>query len=103
MEERTLSTAQAILATLRDNLFGLELYNRCAQIAAAAFNEALAAWKLGGYQPLPPLHIACSGLAPRASERDWVSLAGADDRLKLGMARLYALCSRTHQYRAVSY
>lgn len=89
MEERTLSTAQAILATLRDNLFGLELDNRCAQIAA--FNVALAAWKLGGYQPLPPLHIACSGLAPRASERDWVSLAGADDRLKLGMARLYAL------------
>lgn len=89
MEEEALSAAQAVHATLCDSLFGLEVEERCAQIAA--FNVALNAWKLAGYQPLPLLHIACSGLAPHASEKDWVSLAGGDDRLKLGMARLHAL------------
>ena len=92
MEEEGLSAAQAIYATLRDNVFGLELDERCAQIAA--FNLALTAWKLGGYQPLPPLHLACSGLAPHATEKDWLALAGdgaKSDRLQRGMARLYAL------------
>lgn len=89
MEEENLSAAQAIHATLRDNLFNLELDERCAQIAA--FNLALTAWKLGGYQTLPPLHLACSGLAPRSAEKDWVALAGDNDRLKRGMSRLYSL------------
>src|SRR5262249_48458221 len=62
---------------------------RCAQIAT--FNLALTAWKLGGYQELPTPHLACSGLAPRATESQWVALAGEEDRLKHGMARLYAL------------
>lgn len=89
MEEEGLSAAAAIHATLRDNLHGLEIDERCAQIAA--FNLALTAWKLAGYQPLPTLHVACSGLAPQGSEKDWVALAGDNDRLKRGMARLYAL------------
>jgi len=89
MQEEPLSAAQAIHATLRDNAFGLELDERCAQIAA--FNVALTAWKLGGYQPLPPLHLACSGLGPHAAEKDWVSLAGDNGRLQRGMERLHAL------------
>lgn len=89
MEEENLSLSQAIYATLKDNLFGLELDDRCAQIAA--FNLAFSAWKLGGYQTLPPLRLACSGFAPRAEEKEWVSLAGGDDRLKLGMARIHAV------------
>jgi REP element-mobilizing transposase RayT len=87
--EEHLEPAAAVLAVLRDNLHGLELDPRCTQIAA--FNLALAAWKLAGFQALPPLHLACSGLAPHASERDWIALAKDNDRLKRGMQRLHAL------------
>ncbi len=90
MEEEELSAAQAITATLSENLFGLELDERCAQIAA--FNLALTAWKLAGHQSLPTLHLACSGGAPRATEKDWIALAGSgDDRLRKGIGRLYAM------------
>lgn len=89
MEEEGLPAAEAIHATLRDNLFGLELDERCTQIGA--FNLALAAWKLGGYQSVPPLHIACSGLAPNISANTWITLAGDDDRLQRGMTGLYNL------------
>lgn len=89
IEEEDLSPAEACVAVLRDNLFGLELDTRCTQIAA--FNIAFAAWKLGGYQPLPPLNLACSGTAPNTTEQIWVSLAGKDQRLQAGMERLYQL------------
>ncbi len=74
MEEEGLSRAEAVAAVLRENLFGLEIDNRCTQIAA--FNLALAAWRLGGYRPLPSLHLACSGLGINAKEEDWLRLAG---------------------------
>src|SRR5712692_10573384 len=61
MEEEGLSEAEAADAVLRDNLYGLELDARCVQIAAFAL--ALAAWKSGGYRPLPLPNIACSGIA----------------------------------------
>ena len=86
MEQEGLSAAESVVAVLRDNLHGLELDERCTQIAA--FNVALTAWKLGGYQTLPALHLACSGLAPHAPEQGWLALAGGDDRLERGMARL---------------
>jgi hypothetical protein len=89
MEEERLTAAAAVVAVLRDNLHGLELDERCTQIAA--FNLALAAWKLAGFQGLPALHLACSGLAPHAPERDWIALAKDNDRLKRGMQRLHAL------------
>lgn len=89
MEEEKLSAQEAVVAVVRDNIHGLELDERCTQIAA--FNVALTAWKLAGYQSLPTLNLACSGLAPRTTEADWVVLAGENDQLKRGMARLYAL------------
>ena len=89
MEEEKLEGAAAVAAVLRDNIFGLELDERCTQIAA--FNVALTAWKLAGYQTLPRPHLACSGLAPSASEAEWVALAGTNDRVRRGMARLHAL------------
>jgi hypothetical protein len=89
MEEEHLDPRAAVLAVLSDNIFGLELDERCTQIAA--FNVALTAWKLAGYQSLPPLHLACSGLAPSGTQAEWMALAGADDRLQNGMARLYRL------------
>jgi hypothetical protein len=89
MEEEGLDATAAIAAVLRDNIHGLELDERCTQIAA--FNLALTAWKLAGYQPLPALHLACSGLAPNTTEAEWVALAGDSEKLQRGMARLYTL------------
>jgi len=59
MEEEGLSKIDAIDAVLRDNLFGLELDPRCAQIAA--FGLVFAAWKAGGYRLLPVPQIAAHG------------------------------------------
>jgi hypothetical protein len=89
MEEERLNPKEACIAVLRDNISGLELDERCTQIAA--FNVALTAWKLAGYQSLPAIHLACSGLAPRASEAEWMELAGENDRLSRGMRRLHSL------------
>jgi Eco57I restriction-modification methylase len=89
MEEEKLSARAAVVVVLRDNIYGLELDERCTQIAA--FNLALTAWKLAGYQSIPPLHLACSGLAPTGSEADWIALAGNDDRMRRGMMRLHGL------------
>lgn len=91
MEEENLSAADAIHFVLRDNIHGLELDPRCTQIGA--FNLALTAWKLGGYQHLSPLHVACCGLAPQAKLADWLKLAGDDERLQFGMRQLYDLFS----------
>ena len=76
MAEERVSVEEAIRLVLRDNLFGLEIDPRCTQIAA--FNLALAAWRLVG-EPidLPPLNIACTGLAPNATEAEWRELAEA--------------------------
>ena len=65
------------------------VFARCYRFAA--FNVALTAWKLAGYQVLPPLHLACSGHAPSATEAEWAALAGNDDRLRHGMMRLHGL------------
>ena len=111
MEEEGLTGAEAVRAVLRDNLFGLEIDPRCSQIAA--FNLALAAWRMAGERiELPALNIACCGIAPEGSEGGWVRLAdelegltglaedpdlfGADASLargplQEGMARLHRL------------
>ena len=79
MEEEGLSEAGAADAVLRANLFGLELDERCTQIAAFAL--AFAAWKAGGYRPLPLPNIACSGIAVTGQLDTWTSLAGDDEKL----------------------
>jgi hypothetical protein len=89
MAEDKLSREDAIEAVLRDNLFGLELDNRCTQIAA--FNLALTAWRIIGHRQLPALNLACSGLGINAKEEEWVELAGKDQRLRDGMSELYRL------------
>lgn len=76
MAEEALTAPQAIDAVLRDNLHGLEIDERCCQIAAFAL--AFAAWtypKAGGYRPLPDLHIACTGIGPQSTAVEWVRLA----------------------------
>lgn len=76
MAEEKLSAAEAVDAVLRDNLHGLEIDDRCCQIAAFAL--AFAAWAhpdAGGYRALPELHIACTGIGPQCSADEWVQLA----------------------------
>ena len=89
LEEEGGTAAENIHAVLKEQIHGLELDQRCCQIGA--FNLALTAWKLAGFQQLPPLNIACCGIAPRAKLEDWVKLAGDDDNLKAGMAKLHKL------------
>ena len=87
MAEERVPVDEAIRAVLRDNLFGLEIDPRCTQIAA--FNLALTAWRLAGEPTdLPPLNIACTGLAPNASEAEWRQLAeSAEDSTGLAKDR----------------
>ena len=104
MAEEGLSAREAVDAVLHDNLHGLEIDERCCQIAAFAL--ALAAWTYpdaGGYRPLPELHIACTGIGPQAAEEQWVKLAEqsgmptqTDDseRVKNGLLNLYRLFSQ---------
>ena len=76
MAREGLTTRDAVDAVLRDNLYGLELDPRC--VALAAFALAFAAWRWpsgGGYRALPDLNLACSGLAPQATKREWSDLA----------------------------
>lgn len=70
--EEGLSPSDAYVAVLRDNLSGLEIDERCTQIAA--FNLALATWRAIGFSSLPALQVACSGLAPNVRQSEWVGL-----------------------------
>lgn len=89
MEVEGLSEAEAGDAVLRDNLFGLELDARCVQIAAFAL--AFTAWKSGGYRPLPPLNLACSGTPVTGQLEEWKKLANGDPDLSFALERLYNL------------
>jgi hypothetical protein len=87
--EEEIDVRAAVMGVIRDNLFGLEIDPRCTQIAA--FNLALAAWRRIGYCVLPPMNLACSGLAPNTTKEEWLSLANDDEKLIGGMERLYDL------------
>ena len=92
MQEESISATDACAAVLRDNLHGLEIDQRCIEIAVFAL--ALTAWSYpdaGGYRELPELHLACSGLAVSAKREEWVALAGDDQKFRLGMRQLYDL------------
>jgi hypothetical protein len=71
--EEGLDREASVEAVLRDNLFGLEIDQRCTQIAA--FNLAFAAWRMVGHRPLPKLNLACSGLSIGVSKAEWLRLA----------------------------
>ncbi|MCR9155225.1 MAG: BREX-1 system adenine-specific DNA-methyltransferase PglX [Bacteroidetes bacterium] len=73
MQEEGLGKEEATDKVIAENLHGLEIDPRCTQIAA--FNLALTAWKFcGRYKELPEMNLACSGIAPKGKEEDWVGL-----------------------------
>jgi hypothetical protein len=92
MHEEDLSANEAVDRVIAENLHGLEIDERCTQIAAFAL--AMAAWTFdgaSGYRELPEMNLACSGLAPEGDLEDWETLAGDDERLQNGMRRLYSI------------
>ena len=90
MELEGLSARDAVDAVLRQNIHGLELDQRCVELAAFAL--ALTAWKYpeaGGYRVLPELQVACSGLAISVKRDEWLALAGKDTNLRQALGELY--------------
>ena len=87
-----ISVQEAVTEVLHKNIAGLDIDRRVTEIAAFAL--ALAAWTLPGskFGALPPLNIACSGLVPRATEKEWIALcASQDDRIANAMSALHRL------------
>jgi hypothetical protein len=88
MREEGLPDQGAAVAVLRDNLHGLEIDGRCVQIAA--FNVALAAWKLsGGPVLLPSPNIAWVGAPPPMSKPEMAALGNGDKWLRHALEMLH--------------
>lgn len=87
--EEGLTPADATVAALRDNLFGLEIDGRCVQIAA--FSVALAAWRMAGWRSLPRPHIAWSGAEPPLPKPEFVALANGNPALRLSLGAMHDL------------
>jgi len=90
IERENLTAQDAVDAVLRENIHGLELDQRCVELAAFAL--ALTAWKYpgaGGYRVLPELNVACSGLSISAKKEEWLALAGCDINLRHTLEELY--------------
>jgi hypothetical protein len=79
--------AEAARAVLTENIFGLELDDRCIQIAAFALN--LVAWKSGlpASETVVP-NLACTGLAVRGKAEEWAKLARGDSELEHALLSL---------------
>jgi len=89
MEMEDLSSSEAVNAVLRDNINGLDIDPRVTEIAAFAL--AITAWRVGGYQELPELNIACSGLSVSAKKSEWLALAEGNQELEGALDKLYDL------------
>lgn len=87
MQAENLNAQQAIDKVLSQNLHGLELDQRCVELAA--FAVALEAWRYpqaGGYRSLPELHLACSGLSITAARDEWKALSRKAGKQNLTIA-----------------
>jgi REP element-mobilizing transposase RayT len=81
-----LSAREAVDRVLAENIHGLELDQRCVELAA--FNLALTAWRYpdaGGYRSLPELQVACSGLSVSAAKEEWKQLAMDKHNLRIAL------------------
>ena len=90
MEIDQISAREAVDAVLTENLHGLEIDQRCVELAAFAL--ALASWRYpgaGDYRQLPELNVACSGLSISTEKDDWLALAGNNTKLRYVLEALY--------------
>ncbi|MEA3280071.1 MAG: N-6 DNA methylase [Thermodesulfobacteriota bacterium] len=86
MELEGFSTREAVDRVLAENIHGLEIDQRCVELAAFAL--ALTAWgylDAGGYRPLPELNVACSGLSVSVAKEEWKQLALGKQNLKIAL------------------
>jgi hypothetical protein len=86
MERDGLSAQDAVDAVLRENIHGLEIDQRCVELAAFAL--ALTAWKYpgaGGYRALPELNLACSGLSVSVAKEEWKQLGLGKHNLTIAL------------------
>lgn len=86
MERDGLSAREAVDSVLRENIHGLELDQRCVELAAFAL--ALTAWKYpnaGGYRVLPELNVACSGLSVSVAKEEWKQLGLGKKNLTIAL------------------
>ncbi|MGP4986441.1 Eco57I restriction-modification methylase domain-containing protein [Pseudoalteromonas nigrifaciens] len=87
MELEGLTAKQAIDKVLAQNIHGLELDQRCVELAAFAL--ALEAWRYpnsGGYRVLPDLQLACSGISINEAKKEWKDLPNDDKELQLAIS-----------------
>lgn len=90
MEQEGLNARDAVDAVLRDNLHGLEIDQRCVELAAFAL--ALTAWRYpgaGGYRSLPEMDLACSGLPISAKKEEWLTLAEDNPNQRIVLEELF--------------
>ena len=83
MELEALTAKQAIDKVIAENIHGLELDQRCVELAAFAL--ALEAWRYpgaGGYRQLPELQLACSGMSIVEAQKEWKDLAKGNEELQ---------------------
>lgn len=82
MELEGLNVDEAIQKVLEENIHGLELDQRCVELAAFAL--AFAAWTYpgsSGYRQLPALHLACSGQAINIGDEELIKLSNGNHDL----------------------
>lgn len=87
-----LSAKEACDVVIRENIHGLEIDQRCVELAA--FAVALSAWKYpssGGFRKLPELHIAWCGQSLNVKKDEWLSIADGDTDFKYNLEVLYTL------------
>lgn len=90
MELEELSEDEAINRVLSENLNGLEIDQRCVEIAA--FNLAFTAWRYpgaSGYRRLPRMNLACSGLPVPNNKSEWRELGKEEPQLSDFLDYLY--------------
>ncbi len=90
MEREGLTAKQAVDSVINENLHGLEIDQRCVELAA--FAVALTAWNYPNtdkYRKLPELAIACSGLAINARKEEWIALAKRNKDLEYALDILH--------------
>ncbi len=95
IEMEGLSAHEAAGRVLAENIFGLEIDQRCVELAAFAL--ALAAWRLTGYRPLPTLQLACTGLAVGGTREQWMDILAGQavvTNLRFFFGQLYDLFSK---------
>lgn len=98
MELDGLSARAAVDAVLQENIHGLELDQRCVELAAFAL--ALAAWRYpeaGGYRLLPQLHLACTGFSISSTREQWLAILEGQSlgvNLRFFFGQLYDLFKR---------